>query len=98
VIYILYFAELLNQDLMLYFGYANDLCLYYTTKILERNIKLLVVDIRSILEYSNKNKIFFALEKIKIIYFSWKYKTKLLTIIINEYLMIYLITTSEKKD
>jgi hypothetical protein len=55
---------------MLCFGYANDLYLYHVTKILEQNIKLLVVDIRLILEYNNKNKIFFALEKIKIIHFS----------------------------
>jgi hypothetical protein len=93
-----YLVELLNQDPILYFGYADDLYLYHATKILERNIKLLVIDIRLILEYNNKNKIFFILEKIKIIYFSRKYKTKLLSIIINKDLTIYLITTSKKKN
>jgi hypothetical protein len=83
---------------MLCFGYTNDLYLYRTTKILKQNIKLLVINIRLILEYNNKNKIFFALEKIEIINFSRKYKTKLLSIIINEDLMIHLITTSEKKN
>jgi hypothetical protein len=98
VIYIFYLAELLNQNPILCFRYTDDLYLYYIIKILERNIKLLVVDIRLILEYNNKNKIFFVLEKIKIIYFSRKYKIKLLSIIINKDLMIYLIITSEKKD
>jgi hypothetical protein len=98
VIYMLYLAELLNQNLILCFGYTDDLYLYYVTKILERNIELLVVNIRSILEYNNKNKIFFVLEKIKIIYFSRKYKIKLLSIIINKDLMIYLIITNKKKN
>jgi hypothetical protein len=98
VIYILYFIEFLNQNLILYFGYTNDLYLYRATKILERNIKFLVINIRLILEYNNKNKIFFVLEKIKIIYFSRKYRTKLLSIVINKDLMIYLITTSKKKN
>jgi hypothetical protein len=83
---------------MLRFGYTDDLYLYHATKILERNIELLAVDIRSILEYSNKNKIFFDPEKVKIIYFSRKHKTKLLSIVINKDLTIYLITTSKKKD
>jgi hypothetical protein len=98
VIYILYLIELLNEDLILRFGYTDDLYLYYITKILKQNIKLLVINIRLILEYNNKNKIFFALEKIKIIYFSRKHKIELLSIIINKDLMIYLITTSKKKD
>jgi hypothetical protein len=72
--------------------------LYRIIKILEQNIKLLVINIRLILEYNNKNKIFFALEKIKIIYFSQKYKIKLLSIIINKDLMIYLIITSKKEN
>jgi hypothetical protein len=98
VIYILYLAELLNQDLILCFGYTDNLYLYYITKILERNIKLLAIDIRLILEYNNKNKIFFVLEKVKIIYFSRKHKIELLSIVVNKDLMIYLITTSEKKN
>jgi hypothetical protein len=72
--------------------------LYYITKILEQNIKLLVINIRLILEYNNKNKNKFVLEKIKIIYFNQKYKIKLLLIIINKDLIIYLIITSEKKN
>jgi hypothetical protein len=55
---------------MLYFGYTDDLYLYRIIKILERNIKLLVIDIRLILEYNNKNQKKFILEKVKIIYFS----------------------------
>jgi hypothetical protein len=72
--------------------------LYYITKILEQNIEFLVINIRSILEYNNKNKIFFIPEKVKIIYFSRKYKIELLSIIINKDLMIYLIITSEKEN
>ena len=70
VIYIFYLIEFFNQDLILYFGYTDDLYLYRIIKILEQNIKFLVINIRLILEYNNKNKIFFVLEKIKIIYFS----------------------------
>jgi hypothetical protein len=55
---------------MLCFGYTDDLYLYHFIKILEQNIKLLVINIRLILEYNNKNKIFLVLEKIEIIYFS----------------------------
>jgi hypothetical protein len=84
--------------LILYFGYTDDLYLYYTTKILEQNIKLLVINIKLIIEYNNKNKIFFVLDKVKIIYFSRKHKTELLLIVINKDLMIYLIITSEKKN
>jgi hypothetical protein len=93
VIYIFYLTKFFNQNLILCFGYANDLYLYHATKILE----LLVIDIRLILEYNNKNKIFFILEKVKIIYFCRKYRIKLLSIIINKDLMIYLITISKKK-
>jgi hypothetical protein len=98
VIYIFYFIEFLNQDLILYFGYTDDLYLYHATKILKQNIKFLVIDIKLILEYNNKNKIFFILEKIKIIYFSRKYRIELLSIIINKNLIIYLIITSEEKN
>jgi hypothetical protein len=73
---------------MLCFGYTDDLYLYRVTKILEQNIELLVINIRLILEYNNKNKIFFVLEKIKTIYFSRKHKIKLLLIIINKDLTI----------
>jgi hypothetical protein len=98
VIYILYLTKLFNQDPILCFGYADDLYLYRAIKTLERNIELLVINIKSILEYNNKNKIFFVLEKVKIIYFSRKYKIELLLIVINKDLMIYLITTSKKKN
>jgi hypothetical protein len=53
-----YFTELLNQDLILCFRYADDLCLYHIIKILEQNIKLLVTNIKLILEYNNKNNFF----------------------------------------
>jgi hypothetical protein len=98
VIYIFYLIEFFNQDLILYFGYTDDLYLYHIIKILEQNIEFLVANIRLILEYNNKNKIFFVLEKIKIIYFSQKYKTKLLSIVVNKDFTIYLITTSKKKN
>jgi hypothetical protein len=97
VIYIFYLAEFLNQDPELWFGYTNDLYLYKATRTLELNIKLLANNIQKILDDRNKNKNFFTLEKVEIIYFSRKYKSESLPVIINENLIIYPITTNERE-
>jgi hypothetical protein len=49
VLYILYLTELLNQDKTLCFGYADNMCLYQASKLLDENVKLLTRDIRGIL-------------------------------------------------
>jgi hypothetical protein len=49
VLYMLYLAELLNQDKTLRFGYADDVCLYRALKTLDENVKLLARDVRGIL-------------------------------------------------
>jgi hypothetical protein len=49
VLYMLYLAELLNQDKTLCFGYADDVCLYQALKSLDENVKLLTNDVRGIL-------------------------------------------------
>jgi hypothetical protein len=48
VLYMLYLAELLNQDHNLRFGYADDICLYRATKSLDLNVQLLAADVRKI--------------------------------------------------
>jgi hypothetical protein len=45
VLYMLYLAELLNQDPRLRFGYANDICLYRAGHTLEENTRLLAQDV-----------------------------------------------------
>ena len=50
VLYMLYLAELLNQDQTLRFGYADDICLYRVSHTLEENIDLLAADIRGIMQ------------------------------------------------
>jgi len=49
VLYMLYLAELLNQDTELMFGYADDINLYRATDLLDRNVELLARDARRIL-------------------------------------------------
>jgi hypothetical protein len=49
-IYMLYLAELLNQDPTLRFGYADNLCLYRASPSLEENVRLLAEDVRGIIE------------------------------------------------
>jgi hypothetical protein len=49
VLYMLYLAELLNQDKTLCFRYADDVCLYRASKSLDENVKLLANDVKGIL-------------------------------------------------
>ena len=45
VLYMLYLAELLNEDPRLRFGYADDICLYQASRTLEENVRLLAYDV-----------------------------------------------------
>ena len=45
VLYMLYLAELLNEDLRLRFRYVDDICLYQASRTLEENVKLLACDV-----------------------------------------------------
>jgi len=49
VLYMLYLAELLNQDSALRFRYTDDICLYRASATLEENVKLLARDVRGII-------------------------------------------------
>jgi hypothetical protein len=49
VLYMLYLAELLNQDPALRFRYTDDVCLYRASATLEENVKLLAQDVRGII-------------------------------------------------
>ena len=49
VLYMLYLAKLLNQDLALWFSYTDDICLYRASATLEENVKLIAQDVRGII-------------------------------------------------
>ena len=49
VLYMLYLAELLNQDPALRFRYTDDICLYRASATLEENVELLAQDLRGII-------------------------------------------------
>ena len=49
VLYMLYLAELLNQEPTLRFGYADDICLFRATNSLDNNVQLLAKDVGSII-------------------------------------------------
>ena len=97
VLYMLYLAELIAQDPTLHFGYADDICLYCTTKSLDTNVELLAADVRDILAYRTDNKIFFAPEKLEMIHLTKKSGDYAPPCIVNDDLTIYPITTAPKK-
>lgn len=70
ILYLLYLAELLNQDPELRFGYADDICLYRGSKSLDTNVEQIAEDVQSILQWGAENKIFFAPEKLEMIHLS----------------------------
>ena len=96
VLYMLYLAELLAQDPSLRFGYADDLCLYWTSKNLDRNVELLAHDVRHIMAWGADNKIAFTPEKLEMIHLTKKSGRYLPPCIINNELTIHPITTAPK--
>ncbi|RYP45714.1 hypothetical protein DL768_007978 [Monosporascus sp. mg162] len=68
VLYMLYLAELLQQDPKLRFGYADDICLYRTSNTLEQNARLLAGDVKKVLDWGNANRVAFAPEKCELLH------------------------------
>ena len=68
VLYMLYLAELLNQDRKLRFGYADDICLYRASHSLDKNVEQLAEDVRNIQSWGEQNKVAFAPEKLEMIH------------------------------
>ena len=92
----LYLAELLNQDPKLRFGYADDICLYRAINSLDTNAELLAQDVRGITAYGDKNKIFFAPEKLEMIHLTRRQGTSAPLCKVNDDLVITLITIALK--
>jgi hypothetical protein len=92
----LHLAELLNQDPALRFGYTDDICLYRASATLEENVELLAQDVRGIIQWGNENKIFFALEKLEMIYLTTRKGALVPILRVNNDLVISLITTAPK--
>ena len=68
ILYMLYLAELLAQDPFRRFGYADDVCLFRTSKSLDDNVQLLAADVQEIMAWGADNKVFFAPEKLEMIH------------------------------
>jgi hypothetical protein len=96
VLYMLYLAELLNEDPRLRFGYADDICLYRASRTLEENVRLLAYDVQSIIQWGDENKIFFAPEKLEMIHLTTKKGVSALVLKVNNELEITPITTAPK--
>lgn len=74
ILYVLYLAELLQQEPRLRFGYADDVALMRVNSDgdLEQNARDIAADVRKVLAYGEANKIQFAAEKTELIHFSRK--------------------------
>src|SRR5438045_2848325 len=96
ILYMLYLAKLLAQDPSLCFGYTDDLCLYRTSKNLDRNVELLACDVQPIMAWGADNKIAFAPEKLEMIHLTKKSGCYSPPCIINDELTIHPITTAPK--
>src|SRR6202165_1469668 len=70
LLYLLYLAELLNQNRKLRFGFADDLALVRTSKDLRTNVALLQQDAQEVLEWCERNKVYFAWEKSELLHIS----------------------------
>ena len=68
ILYILYLEELMNQDTVLRFGYADDIMLYRISRSLEKNTETLAEDITSILDWGDENKVAFGREKMELLH------------------------------
>ncbi|RAL59824.1 hypothetical protein DID88_000453 [Monilinia fructigena] len=71
VLYMIYLAELLNQDQALRFGYADDIALYRIGNTLEENVTAITQDVRRIEAWGLANKVAFAApEKLEMMHFT----------------------------
>ena len=97
ILYMLYLAKLLAQDLSLRFGYTNNICLYYATNSLNNNIRLLARNIQDVIVQSANNKIFFVLEKLEMIYLTRKARGYIPQCVVSNKLTISSTTTTPKE-
>lgn len=96
VLYMLYLAELLKQDPEHRFGYADDIAVFRTGPTLESNIEILEQEIKSIIQWGEENKVFFAPEKLEMIHFNRARLSTSPSLKINDNWTVKPITTAEK--
>lgn len=98
ILYILYLAELLNKDKTFRFGYADDLCFFRVSYLLEHNVELLAIDAKEVLDYGFTNKFFFDRKKYEMIYFARARTATNPDLVIPRHYTVSFIVTSEKKS
>lgn len=96
VLYMLYLAELLKQDIRLRFGYADVLCLYCALRSLDKNVKLLPEDVRRVLQSRDINKVSFALEKCEMMHITRKRDRGSPSVMVNENFSIQPVPKPER--
>ncbi|RAL67736.1 hypothetical protein DID88_008469 [Monilinia fructigena] len=93
ILYVLYLAELLNQDRRsLRFGYADDIAIYRASKSVESNVTMLKRDVRQVMRWGAENKVAFAPEKLEMIHLSRKRNTNAPSIRVSPELTITPVT------
>ncbi|RAL60615.1 hypothetical protein DID88_009933 [Monilinia fructigena] len=92
ILYVLYLAELLNQDRSLRFGYADDIAIYRASKSVESNVTMLKRDVRQVMRWGAENKVAFAPEKLEMIHLSRKRNTNAPSIRVSPELTITPVT------
>src|SRR6195952_2234369 len=98
VLYMLYLAELLNQDLTFRFGYADDILIYRTSHSLDDNVEQLARDVREIFEWGDEHKIAFAPEKIEMIHITNQRGDYSPPIVVDNRITIPCITTAKEGE
>ncbi|CAJ2509346.1 Uu.00g143720.m01.CDS01, partial [Anthostomella pinea] len=88
VLYMLYLAELLLQDPELRFGYADDLALYRVSKSLQQNAEMLADDLKQVMQWGDKNKVFFTPEKCKLVHITRSRDISNPSVVIGDHLII----------
>jgi ribonuclease HI len=68
ILYLLYLVDLLREDPTLRFGYADDLALYRIGNSLKENAKALARDIRKVIDWGERHRVFFAPEKTELLH------------------------------
>ncbi|RAL61888.1 hypothetical protein DID88_002951 [Monilinia fructigena] len=92
ILYVLYLAELLNQDRSLRFGYADDIAIYRASKSVESNVTMLKRDVHQVMRWGAENKVAFAPEKLEMIHLSRKRNTNAPSIRVSPELTITPVT------
>lgn len=97
ILYMLYRAEFLNKDKIFRFGYTDDLCLLRIFYLLERNVELLAINAKKVLDYRFTNKFFFDKKKYEMIHFARARTATRPDLVIPRHYTVSPIVTSEKK-